>query len=259
MASLPPVELECRNGHAFDTTAKAEQSIPCPVCKASGKNVSVWIGKYVRSRPRAVSPRVVAQRVNGNPPAVAARSRQVPLATRRVAAAEVEPWRPSPEEVERFVLGFDVMRRPRADVLEPTSVIAPDRPPVVQDQRQHQPDLSGKQPVAAQLIDRLRGGRRARGPRLSPGERLQLTRWCDLCQLDRKGTEARYQAEIPQIVELCGRCLLALWRESPKEIVVARRIQVLADGSAQPGDDVLLLRLARSGVHVPGLATLAGA
>lgn len=87
-----------------------------------------------------------------------------------------------------------------------------------------------------------------------PGVVPSAARWCAGCRLNRKRTAAKYQAEIPQAVELCGRGLERLWREARDEIVVARRLPVLSQRAAQPGQDALLRRLAAAGLRVPGLA-----
>lgn len=43
--TLPAITLECRNGHQFSTRAHGNQSVGCPLCKAGGERVNVWVPK----------------------------------------------------------------------------------------------------------------------------------------------------------------------------------------------------------------------
>jgi len=46
--------------------------------------------------------------------------------------AEIDPWQPpTGEQLERFAQGFAVLGGQRPDVLEPSAVISPARPPEV--------------------------------------------------------------------------------------------------------------------------------
>jgi hypothetical protein len=49
MNQLPEITVSCKNKHEFTTRAHGGQGIDCPLCKAAGQRVKVWISKQ---RPR---------------------------------------------------------------------------------------------------------------------------------------------------------------------------------------------------------------
>jgi len=117
---------------------------------------------------------------------------------------EAEPWQPpTGEQLERFVQGFAALRRRPPDVLEPSAVIDPDRPPAVRDNAAAvQPDLSSREPIQARLLGGLRAlaawhGAPYRDPLLPPdGE------WCRACAVDRRRDRAGHFAAAVVMVEI---------------------------------------------------------
>jgi hypothetical protein len=128
---------------------------------------------------------------------------RVSSAPRGPAPAEVEPWRPSPKDLERVARGFDVVRRHEPGVLEPSAVIDPDRPPAVRENAVAvQPDVRSKEPMRARLAGGLRAlaarhGAPDRDPLLPPGGE-----WCRACAVERRRDGAGHFAAAVVMVEI---------------------------------------------------------